>query len=168
MFTSHFLEWEMSLRVKISDIINIISVRSNNTSYYLDKERAELFLVSKEQLRVAQKNVELEDYPDWEKEQIELAREILADKKGERYILIPGKFVSHEYSTMENFCFSLDNDEIARSLLQAIRGSGIFSRFNNCIHRYGVADDWFKYRYNSMKKIVIDWCEENNIEYVEK
>jgi len=158
----------MSPRVKLSDIINIISFLSYNTSCYLDKERGEPFLVSKEQLRVAKEDSELEDYPEWEREQIKLAREILTDKKGERYILIPGKFVSHEYSTMENFCFSFDEDEISGALLQAIKGAGAFNRFNNCIHRYVIADDWYKFRYNSMKKIVIDWCEENNIEYVEK
>ena len=158
----------MSPRVKISDIINIISFQSYNSSYYIDKKRGELFLVSKEQLRAAQEDAGLEDCPEWEREQINLVREILTDKKGKRYILIPGKFVSHEYSTMENFCFSLYEDEISGALLQAIKGAGAFNRFNNCIHRYGVADDWYKFRYNSMKKIVIDWCEENNIEYVEK
>ena len=158
----------MSPRVKLSDIIDIIGFQSYNSSYYLDREKGEPFLVSKEQLRVAEEDAELEDYPEWEREQIKLARKILTDKKGERYILIPGKFVSHEYSTMENFCFSLDDEEISRALLQAIKGAGAFSRFNNCIHRYGVADDWYKYRYNSMKRIVMDWCEANNIKYVEK
>ena len=154
--------------IKISDIINIISVQSNNTSYFLDKESGQPFPVSNEQLRTVYEDGELEDYPKWEREQIELARKILSDEKGERYILIPVMFVSHEYSTMENFCFSIDDDDISRALLQAIKGAGAFNRFNNCIHRYGVADDWYKYRYNSMKRIVIDWCEVNNIEYVDE
>jgi len=158
----------MSPRIKISDIIDIIGVQSNNTTYYLDKESGQLFPVSNEQLRTVHKDGELEDYPEWEREQVELVRKILSDEKDERYILIPVKFVSHEYSAMENFSFSIDDDEISRALLRAIKGAGAFNRFNNCIHRYRVADDWFKYRYNSMKKIVIDWCEENNIEYVEK
>ncbi|MDH3575103.1 MAG: hypothetical protein OEM90_16030, partial [Desulfobacteraceae bacterium] len=67
----------MSPRVKISDIINIISFQSYNTSYYLDKEKGEPFLVSKEQLRATEEDAELEDYPEWEREQIKLAREIL-------------------------------------------------------------------------------------------
>ena len=158
----------MSPCIKISDIINIISVQSNNTSYYLDKESGQPFAVSNEQLRTVHEDGELEDCPEWEREQVELVRKILSDEKNERYILIPVKFVSHEYSAMENFGFSIDDDEISRALLQAIKGAGAFNRFNNCIHRYGVADDWYKYRYNSMKKIVIDWCEENNIEYLEK
>jgi hypothetical protein len=36
------------------------------------------------------------------------------------------------------------------------------------IHKYGIADDWYKYRYNSMKRIIIDWCESNNVDYMEK
>ena len=158
----------MSPRVKLSDIINIISFQSYNTSCYLDRERGEIFPVSKEQLRAAMESDELGGYPEWQKDQIKLARKILTDDKQEKYIAIPAKFVSHEYSTMENFCMSLDDEEISRALFQAIRGAGAFNRFNNCIHRYGVADDWYKYRYNSMKRIVINWCEENNIEYVEK
>ena len=158
----------MSPRVKLSDIINIISFQSYNSIYYLDKEKGELFLLSKEQLRAAVEDVGLEDYSELERKHIKLAQEILADKKGQRYILIPGKFAIHEYSIMENFCFSLDEDEVSGALLQAIKGAGAFNRFDNCIHRYGVADDWYKFRYNSMKKIVIGWCEENGIEYVEK
>ena len=154
--------------VKLSDIINIISFQSYNTSYYLDRERGELFLVSKEQLQAAEEDSELEDYPEWEREQIKLARDILTDKMGERYILIPGKFVSYEFGIMENFCFFLDDKKISNALLRAILGAGAFNRFNNCIHRYRVADDWYKYRYNWMKRIVIDWCEANNIEYVKK
>ena len=163
-----FLGIEMSPRVKLSDIINITSFQSPNSLCYLDKEKGGLFLVSKEQLRAAEEDPELEDYSEGEKAQIRLAREILTDKKGERYLLIPGKFVSHEYSTMENFCFSLGDDEVSRALLQVIKGAGAFSRFNNCIHRYKVADERYKYRFNSMKGVVIDWCKENNIEYVEK
>ena len=158
----------MNPRVKLSDIIDSINFQSSNTSCYLDRERGEVFLVSKELLRAAEEDAELEDDPGWEKEQVKLAREILRDKKGERYILIPGKFVSHEYSTMENFCISLDDEKISKPLCQAIFGGGAFNRFNKCIHRYGVVDDWYMYRYNSMKRIVIDWCEANNVEYVEK
>ena len=44
-------------------------------------------------------------------------------------------------------------------------GAGAFNRFNNCIHHYGIADDWYWYRFNAMKRIVIDWCKANNIEH---
>ncbi len=158
----------MSSRVKLSAIIDSISSIAHNTSCYLDRERGELFLVSKEQLCAAEKDEQEEDHPEWQKDQIKLARKILTDDKQEKYIAIPAKFVIHEYSTMENFCISLDDEKISKPLCQAIFGGGAFNRFNNYIHKYGIADDWYKYRYNSMKRIIIDWCESNNIDYMEK
>jgi hypothetical protein len=154
--------------VKISAIIDSISSIAHNTSCYLDRERGELFLVSKEQLCAAEKDEQEEDHPEWQKDQIKLARKILTDDKQEKYIAIPAKFVIHEYSTMENFCISLDDEKISKPLCRAIFGGGAFNRFNNYIHKYGIADDWYKYRYNSMKRIIIDWCESNNIDYMEK
>lgn len=159
----------MSPRVKLSSIIDSISLQTHNTLCYLDRERGELFLVSKDQSlaaeRAAEKGDELEDYPEWQNEQVELAREILADDKEEKYIAIPGKFVSHEYSTMENFCLSLEDKEISVPLFRAIIGRGAFRRFSDCVRRYGIANDWYRYRYHALKKIVIDWCEVNDIEY---
>ena len=158
----------MRPRVKVSDIIDCISFQAHNTACYLNRERGELFPIAKEQLRAAMESDELASYPEGQKEQIQLVRKILADEKEEKYIAIPGKFASHEYSTMENFCISLDDEKISKPLCQAIFGGGAFNRFNNHIHKYGIADDWYEYRYNSMKRIIIDWCEANNIKYVEK
>ncbi|MBW1752750.1 MAG: hypothetical protein JRJ46_06530 [Deltaproteobacteria bacterium] len=158
----------MNPRVKLSDIIDSISFQTYNTVYYLDKENGKLFPVSKDQLRAAKENDASEDDSEWQNEQIKLARDILFDEKEEKYIAIPEKFVAHEYSTMENFCLSLKDQKISKPLCQAIFGGSAFNRFKNCIHRYGIADDWYRYRFNAMKKIIIDWCEANDIEYVEK
>jgi len=108
---------------------------------------------------------DMEDYPEWQTEQVELARKILADDKEEKYIAIPGKIVSHEYSTMDNFCLSLEDEKIYRPLFRAVLGRDAFRRLSDCIHHYGIADDWYWYRFNAVKRIVIDWCKANNIEY---
>ncbi len=158
----------MNSRVKLSDIIDSISFQTYNTVYYLDKENGKLFPVSKDQLRAAKENNASEDDSEWQNEQIKLARDILVDEKEEKYIAIPEKFVAHEFSAMENFCLSLKDQKISKPLCQAIFGGGAFNRFKNCIHRYGIADDWYRYRFNAMKKIIIDWYEANDIEYVEK
>jgi hypothetical protein len=72
----------MSPHVKISDIINIISFQSYNSTYYIDKERGELFIVSREQLRAVQEDAGLEDYLEWEREQIKLGRESRLEVRG--------------------------------------------------------------------------------------
>jgi len=158
----------MRPQVKLTDIIDSISLQTYNTAYYLDKESGRLVPVSKEQLLVATENRTLEDYPEWQRNQIKLVRDILADEKKEKYIAVPGKFVHHEYSTMVNFCLSFENEEMSKALCRAIIGAGAFNRFQKSIDHFGVAEEWHRYRYHAMKKVVIDWCETNDIEYEEK
>lgn len=68
---------------------------------------------------------------------------------------------------MERFCLSIEDEEISDSLYYAIKGKGAFRRFKEGIHRYGITDDWYKYREEALKQMARDWCEENDIEYIE-
>jgi len=103
----------MNPHVKLSDIIENISLQTYETSCYLNKETAEVVLVSEEELRAAEEDELLEDYPEWQKEQIELARDILANWNQDKYIALPDKFDIHEYRIMERFCLSIDDEEIS-------------------------------------------------------
>jgi len=37
----------------------------------------------------------------------------------------------------------------------------------NGIHRCGIAEEWYKFRDEALKKIAIKWCEENDIRYTD-
>jgi hypothetical protein len=54
------------------------------------------------------------------------------------------------------------------ALYGLIKGSGAFRRFKDAVHHYGLADDWYKYRDNTLRQIAIDWCQENNVEFSEQ
>lgn len=83
------------------------------------------------------------------------------------YLPLPTKFDIHEYSIMERFCRSREDDEMRDDLCDAIRGRGAFRRFKDSIHEHGIADDWYKYRDEALREIAIEWCEENGIPYTE-
>ena len=53
---------------------------------------------------------------------------------------------------MRQFCFSVGDQKISQSLLNAIHGRGAFRIFKDSIHRLGIADQWYKYRDNAIKK----------------
>jgi NTP pyrophosphatase (non-canonical NTP hydrolase) len=114
-------------------------------------------------MRAAEDNEPLEDVPDWERELVSTAREILAET-GE-YIQLPTKYDIDEYSIMEKFCTSLNRREIGDILYDLISGSGAFRRFKDAVYKYGVEDEWYKYRNNAIKEIAIEWCRQNNIEF---
>ncbi|MHC4203269.1 MAG: UPF0158 family protein [Planctomycetota bacterium] len=155
----------MGTRVKLSDIIDGMESQSDESSSYLNTKTGEVVLMTDYAMRAAEDDEPLEDVPDWERELVEIAREII-NETGE-YISLPTKFDIDEYSIMENFCMSLDKQEIGDILCDLISGSGAFRRFKDAIYKYGVENEWYTYRDNAMKEIAIEWCGENNIEFEE-
>ena len=156
----------MEARVNLSDIIEGLEFQSDESSSFLNKKTGEVVLMTDYAMRAAEENEPLEEVPDWEKELVSIAREILAET-GE-YIQLPTKYDIDEYSIMENFCMSLDKKEIGDILYDLISGSGAFRRFKDAVYKYGVEDEWNIYRDNAIKEIAIEWCRENNIEFDEE
>lgn len=68
---------------------------------------------------------------------------------------------------MEDFCGSVGNDRISDMLFSAIKGRGAFRRFKDTVSKYNLDDSWYKFRYEAFKKIAVEWCEENDISYIE-
>ncbi len=50
-------------------------------------------------------------------------------------------------------------------LAGAIRGRGAFRRFKDGIRQMGIEEQWYDYQGDAYKRMAIEWCEENGIEY---
>jgi hypothetical protein len=155
----------MEARVILSDIIEGMEFQSDESSSFLNTKTGEVVLMTEYAMRAAEENEPLEDVPDWEKELVSIAREILAESG--QYIQLPTKYDIDEYSIMENFCMSLDKKEIGDILYDLISGSGAFRRFKDAVYKYRVEDEWNTFRENAIKEIAIEWCRQNNIEFDE-
>ncbi len=153
----------MEARVKLSEIIEGLEFQSDESSSFLNIKTGEVVLMTDYAMRAAEDDEPLEEVPDWERELVIIAREILAETGD--YIPLPTKYDIDEYSIMERFCTYLDNQEIGDALCDLISGSGAFRRFKDAIYKYGVEDEWYNYRNNAIKEIAIEWCRENNIEF---
>ncbi len=156
----------MAIRVKLNDIIEGLEFQSDESSWFLNKKSGEVVLMTDYAMQAAEDDESLEDIDDWERDLVAIAREIIAETG--QYISLPSKFDIDEYSIMERFCMSLDNQKISDILCDLISGSGAFRRFKDAIHKYDIADDWYKYRDNSLKEIAIEWCREHKIEFDEQ
>jgi len=82
------------------------------------------------------------------------------------YIELPGKWKINEYNIMENFCGSIRNEKISNALYYAIRGRGAFRRFKDAIIRFGIEENWYRFREEALKDIAIRWCERNDITFI--
>ncbi len=154
----------MNKPVKLSDIIDAIEIMTDESSSYLNMKTGEVVMITDEEMGAAEEDEPLEEYPEWQRESIETAKKVL---ETEDYISLPDKFDVHEYSIMERFCLSIDDEKIRNIMYSSIKGSGAFRRFKDNIHEYDIADEWYKYKSEALKQMAIDWCKENNVEYVQ-
>ncbi len=156
----------MPLPVKLKDIIDEMEIQSDAHSYYLNKKTGEFAMVTDEHFAIAEDEEDISHYPDWEQEAIQVAIDVLESE--EDYISLPSQFDIHEYQIMEEFCLSLDDENLKDKMYRSIKGRGAFSRFKDNIFEHGIEQNWFQDRREAFKRIAIDWCEENNIPYIEE
>jgi DNA polymerase III alpha subunit (gram-positive type) len=156
----------MAPRVKLENIIDGLEFQSDESASYLNRQTGEVVGITDDQIRAAEDDEPIEDFPEWEQELIQVAKEIVQETG--KYIPLPTRFDTDEYDMMERFCLSLDDAELRETLYSLIKGSGAFRRFKDAIHEHGVADDWYKYRDNALREIAIEWCREHGIKFDEE
>ncbi len=155
-------------KVKLQDIIDEMEIQMDEHHKYLNTETGKIITISSEDLDIAEDSEEDDDfleYPDWQRESIDAAIDVLINWCSGKYIELPSKWDINEYRIMEAFCGFISNDKISTGLYSAIRGRGAFRRFKDAIFRYGVEDSWYQFRYEAFKKLAIEWCEHNKVLY---
>ena len=150
--------------ININEIASELEIQSESHPSYLNRETGEIVTIPEEFFSVAESGEDFSSYPDWEKELIEAAEDVLASEK---YVPLPSEFDIHEYRIMEDFCYSMEGDKVQQKLLRAIDGKGAFRRFRDNIFDFGIEQRWYRFKQEALKKIAIEWCEENEIPYVE-
>lgn len=151
----------MAIRVKLYDIIEGMEFQSDESTSYLNKSTGKVITISEEEFRAVRDEGPIENFPEWQHENIRTAKEMLGT---DNYIPLPTRFDIHEYDIMEKFCLSVRDKEVSNTMYSSIKGSGAFKRFKRNIRRYNIEDDWYTYRDAAIKEIAIDWCNNNNIE----
>src|SRR5262249_35712081 len=94
-----------ALRVKLSDLIEGMDFQSDEHSSFLNLTTGEVVSITDEELRAAENDAPLEDFPEWQHDAIRIAGEIV---ETDHYLPLPDRFEIHEYSIMERFCLSVD------------------------------------------------------------
>ncbi|MCI0499814.1 MAG: UPF0158 family protein [Planctomycetales bacterium] len=148
--------------VSIKDVVNEMDVPSDEHSAFLNRRTGELLTLSTEELSAAEEDDDIDDYPEWQKDMIIKAKEVISS---DDYLPLPSKFDIHEYHIVEDFCCSVEDDKIRGELLDKIRGRRAFSRFKDAIKSHGLKEEWYRFRQEKLERIAIDWLEGNQISY---
>jgi hypothetical protein len=152
----------MSLPVRLDDVIKALEAAVEQHSQYLDKRTGEIFMVTNEEIEAAEEDELISEYPDWQREGILKAREIL---KSDDFVELLTQFDIDDYKIMEEFCLAFDDRQVGEHLLGHIKGSGAFRRFRNAIHSMGAEKAWHEFRRTEIEKLAIEWLEQEGIGY---
>ena len=153
----------MTVVVSLRDFIGEMQFLSDETHVYIHKSTGELITITNDDIAMTESE-EREEGFEWQDEIIQTTKEVLTS---DDYLELPSKFDIHDYEIMERFSLSIPDENISDDFLGQIRGSGAFGRFKDTIYRYGMEQDWFKFRDESYKEIAISWLESNGFAYID-
>src|SRR5438132_12836148 len=95
---------------KLSELINALEFDSEEQVSRVDLQNGCVVTVEQSLLSALEEGDDeaLHDLPDWQKEEIEVARR-MAEDGSERFVPLPDKFDFHEYRQMERFIRTMEN-----------------------------------------------------------
>jgi hypothetical protein len=155
----------MNPPAKLSDLMDPIELSSEESIYKFDRKKGVMVVVDSTVLSSIEEGEE-PSVADWQKEEVEIAREIVNDAENP-FIKPPSKFDFHEYRHMEKFIHSLNNEDAVEQLWRAIKGKGAFRYFKDTATHLGLLDDWWQYREREIKEFVLDWAKDNGVEVID-
>ncbi len=155
---------DVPLPVSLKEVTDQLEFQSPEFSVYLDRETGEFRGVHDYVERMAEADEGPEELPDWQKDEYEAALLLL---NTDRLVRLPDQYDIHEWQIMDDFSVSVEPEGKRDELREAIRGKGAFRIFKSTIRRLRVEQDWYDYRDQALRKIAKEWCEENNIPFLE-
>lgn len=152
----------------LDDLMTALECSASDMNAYFDRVNGRTIFLSDEHLRQAAKtnNDEDQERAQWEREVLADARSVLNDHE-DRFVALPGSDDIHEWAIMNKFALN-NKGPLSEKLYRAVRGGGAFQRFRETVERNGLSDNWYAFRTAALRTIAIEWCEENDIEYVDE
>lgn len=138
------------MKIKLQQVIDAIEEADDNWTGFYDSQTDETVWLGDRDFD--------DDYEETEE---------LIETSENRFFRFPTKFDIHEYSIMEDFVDDLPAGAIRNELMNAIRGRGAFRRFKDGIYYHGIEQQWYDYQADAYKKIAIQWCQDEGLEYEE-
>ena len=153
----------MGIPVRLTDVVNEMDVLNGEWRVYLNKQTGEMVTATPENEGLLEDASAAERAAAWQLEQLPKIREAL---DSEDWIALPDRFEIHEWSIMERFVMSLDDDTPRERLERAIHRSGAFRRFKDAVQELDLREAWFRFRDRAFEEIAVAWLEDNGVPFV--
>jgi hypothetical protein len=153
----------MAAEATIEALLEALELADDSISFYFDVETGQVCSITEEEFDLAEDTqTDGKKLPDWQREQIALARKI-QQHEGKRYLALPDKFDIDEWSMMERFTEALEDEQLRNDFRDGIHGRGAFRRFKGLLTEYNLWAAWHRLKDAEFRKIAEEWCKENGI-----
>lgn len=150
---------EENLDVKLKDIVDALE-KIDSWQGYVDIKEGKVHMVGGEFSATDAEKILSEE------ERLKQVFEI--EDQWQRYIALPSSYDIDERKIMIQFIDALIEKEAKVQLVSIMMGTGFLLRFVYCVKKFGLYENWRIYYRNELFCVARDWCEENNVSYIEK
>jgi Uncharacterised protein family (UPF0158) len=147
--------------ISLREVVEALDLQSDELSSYLDPDSGEIITFNEEQANIAVRG-DWESAPEWMREHLPKIKQALED---DRILALPDRVHIDEWKMMQDFAEQQDNCHCRAALSDAVHGSGAFRLFRRTIERFGIEEQWRRYRDKAMERVARDWLEHNNLKY---
>lgn len=151
--------------VKLIHLVDEIEMQMDDTFTFINSTTGEVFTLTREEIGAAEDEESLDKFPEWQRENIEKAIQIVEDDDGV-YVDFNLRNDFNEFELIEDFIGTLEED-IREELFDTIQGRGAFRRFKDSILEHNIEKQWYDYKERKIKELVIKWCKDHDIEIQE-
>lgn len=152
------------MKVKLDDLVEHFEVINELHTCYLNRTTGQFHLIPEEvESYVYSEELVKDELPEWEKEFVPIYKDIVANP--DEYIKLPDRFYINIYSVVERFILSLRDVNIRNKIYYEIKGKGSLGRFKDLTEKFGISDEWYRYKDQALRELAIVWCAENDLEY---
>ena len=155
------------MKVNISDVIECIEFETENLNHYYNKNTG--IIIYKESSETSNYSAadynRINEFEEWERELIESLYDL--ENNPDNYIKLPGEDEISELNMMINFCNSFNDFSIDDILNKNVDDIKKIQKIKKLIEEKNMLNDWYDFREQTEKQIAKDWCNKNNIEYIE-
>ena len=156
-------------KVEIQKIVDELQMRFMDTTVYYNKITGEILNVQDDDFRIVEEDDfenNIENYPKWQREHLKEVYDLLYNDI-DNYIALPNNFDIKDSDIMEEFIETISDSNKKYQLENCMWQKGMYRKFKDKLIYIGLENEYYKFYDEKLKKIAIEWCKENNLEYEE-
>ena len=148
----------MFAAVTLREIINEMAEIGDNHTAFLNRKTGELFTMNEQQRTLLENAMETHDLSEGQ-------HQVRDAMDAGDLLELPAAYEHREFSTIEQFCDSINDAKQKKKLLKAIRSKQAVTSFRRVIHKLGIEQQWIGFRNVQLEQIAIDWLNDNDIRF---